>query len=199
MPSGDAYWLITAPLEGSGPHEVHSQVSHLLVGSSSSSAGSSSSHPVPANHLSPPISLPPLRVGTLANLIALSESLPKSEASAQSCLSKIRDTLSSLLNDDQSAMSQHLVVKEQSLDDYLLGGWSWNAAKYRVEQPLEDVVASLERDVQSIDSVTKAKVQNYNVAKGQLTQLQRRKNGNLSVRGLADVVSKEDFVAQDSE
>lgn len=97
-------------------------------------------------------------------------------------------------------MAQHLVVKEQSLDDYLLGGWSWNGAKYRVEgQPLEEVVGQLEREVQSIDQVTKSKVQGYNVAKGQLTQLQRRKNGNLSVRSLVDVVHKDDFVSQDSE
>lgn len=62
----------------------------------------------------------------------------------------------------------------------------------------------------------KAKLGNYNLAKGNLVQMQRKKtyglwlvtsvihtnapedSGNLSVRSLADVVSKESFI-QDSE
>lgn len=68
----------------------------------------------------------------------------------------------------------------------------------------------------SIDNVMKAKLNSYNLAKGSLTQLQRKKTwvncfldmisvvliltfrGNLSVRSLADIVRKEDFI-QDSE
>lgn len=194
MPSPDAYWILTAPLGGSGPHELHSQITHnLLTGSSSSSVG------LQPLDVSQPISLPPLRVGTLASLIALSETLPKSDAAASSTLSKIKDTLSSLVNDDPKALDQHLLVKEASIHDYVLGGWSWNAAKYSVEQDLHDVVATLDRDVSSIDSVMKTKLQNYNIAKGQLQQLQRKKTGNLSVRSLADVVHKDDFVSRDSE
>ncbi|CAO1636272.1 unnamed protein product [Parajaminaea phylloscopi] len=192
MPSPDAFWLLTAPLGGSGPHELHSQVTHNLLASSSSTGLG------PAD-ISQPLSLPPLRVGTLASLIALSESLPKSDAAAQSTLNKIRDTLGSLVNDDPNALEQHLLVKEASVADYVLGGWSWNSAKYSVEQDLADVVATLDRDVNSIDSVMKTKLQNYNVAKGQLQQLQRKKTGNLSVRSLADVVHKDDFVSSDSE
>jgi V-type H+-transporting ATPase subunit C len=67
----------------------------------------------------------------------------------------------------------------------------------------------------SIDSTLKAKLNNYNLVKGSLTQMQRKKTsvvfisilwhvltsacrGNLSVRSLADIVKKDDFV-QDSE
>jgi len=44
----------------------------------------------------------------------------------------------------------------------------------------------------------RAKLTNYNLVKGSLVQMQRKKTGNLSVRSLVDVVSKEDFI-QDSE
>lgn len=192
MPSPTSYWLITAPLDGSGPHELHSQVTHTIL-SSSSSTGLS------PNDVSAPLSMPPLRVGTLASLINLSETLPKSDAAAQGTLNRIRDTLGSLLNDDDEAMAQHLLVKESSVDDYLLGGWAWNTSKYRVEQEMSSVVASLDREVGSIDSVMKTKLQNYNVTKGQLQQLQRKKTGNLSVRSLVDVVHKDDLVSKDSE
>lgn len=68
----------------------------------------------------------------------------------------------------------------------------------------------------SIDNALKSKLNNYNLVKGSLTQMQRRKTsvifahlshcsrliilsrGNLSMRDLADVVSKDDFI-QDSE
>lgn len=190
MPAADAYWLLTAPLGGSGPHEIHSQVTHNLLVSPAGLA--------PAD-ISQPISFPPLRVGTLASLITLSESLPKSDAAAHSTLNKIRETLGSLVNNDSNALEQHLLVKEASIADYVLGGWSWNAAKYSVEKELAEVVAMLERDVSSIDSVMKTKLQDYNIAKGQLQQLQRKKTGNLSVRSLADVVHKDDFVSRDSE
>lgn len=194
MPSPNSYWLISAPLEGSGPHELHSQITHTLLNSSSASTAA-----LQPSSISPPISLPPLRVGTLASLIGLSETLPKSDGAAISTIGKIRETLSSLLNDDRSQLDQHLLVQEQSIDDYILGGWSWNGAKYRVEQDLSDVVATLDREVQSIDGVMKQKLQNYNIAKGQLQQLQRKKTGNLSVRSLADVVHKDDFVGSQSE
>ena len=69
----------------------------------------------------------------------------------------------------------------------------------------------------SIDNVMKAKLNNYNLAKGSLVQMQRKKTcvsvtspsplcsllrhlcrGNLSVRSLADIVKKEHFIG-DSE
>jgi len=50
----------------------------------------------------------------------------------------------------------------------------------------------------SIDNVMKAKLASYNLAKGSLVQMQRKKTGNLAVRSLAEVVSKDDFIP-DSE
>jgi V-type H+-transporting ATPase subunit C len=67
----------------------------------------------------------------------------------------------------------------------------------------------------SIDNAMKAKLTNYNLVKGSLVQMQRKKTcvptslmpgwhilttsrGNLSLRSLVDVVSRDDFV-QDSE
>jgi len=44
----------------------------------------------------------------------------------------------------------------------------------------------------------KAKLNNYNLVKGSLVQMRRKMTGNLSVRSLADIVSKGDFI-QDSE
>lgn len=96
-------------------------------------------------------------------------------------------------------------------------GWSWNRAKYRVEgRALTDVVETLARvinicpcnvdlyafteeniyaipqDMQSLDTIHKQKLSSYNMAKGQLAVLQRKRTGNLATRDLATVIKKEE-------
>ncbi|TKY90252.1 hypothetical protein EX895_000250 [Sporisorium graminicola] len=187
MPSDLAYWIISVPLEDSDPHRMFSELGSKLLsdgGSASNDFGQ--------------LSFPPLKTGTLESLISLSEDLPKLDGQYTQIVAKIIDTLRALLNNDEAALSQHVLVNEQSLDDYMLG-WAWNTGKYRADRGLRETVESLGKELSSIDNVMKQKLANYNAAKGQLQQLQRKKQGNLSVRSLADVVHKEDFVDAGSE
>lgn len=187
MPSDLAYWIISVPLEDADPHRMFSELGAKLLsdgGAASSDFGQ--------------LSFPPLKTGTLESLISLSEDLPKLDTQYTQVVAKIIDTLRALLNNDEAALAQHVLVNEQSLDDYMLS-WAWNTGKYRADRSLRDTVESLGKELSSIDNVMKQKLANYNVAKGQLQQLQRKKHGNLSVRSLADVVHKEDFVDTQSE
>ena len=71
-------------------------------------------------------------------------------------------------------------------------GWSWNRAKYRVEgRALSDVVGALAKDMQSLDTIHKQKLSAYNMAKGQLAALQRKRTGNLATRDLSTVVTQD--------
>ncbi|SNX87691.1 probable VMA5 - H+-ATPase V1 domain 42 KD subunit, vacuolar [Melanopsichium pennsylvanicum] len=187
MPSDLAYWIVSVPLEDSDPHRMFSELGSKLLsdgGSASSDFGQ--------------LFFPPLKTGTLESLISLSEDLPKLDATYTQIVAKIIDTLRALLNNDETALAQHVLVNEQTLDDYMLS-WSWNTGKYRADRGLTDTVEMLGKELNSIDNVMKQKLGNYNAAKGQLQQLQRKKQGNLSVRSLADVVHKEDFVDTNSE
>ncbi|SPO32797.1 probable VMA5 - H+-ATPase V1 domain 42 KD subunit, vacuolar [Ustilago trichophora] len=187
MPSDLAYWIISVPLEDGDPHRMFSELGSKLLsdgGSASNDFGQ--------------LQFPPLKTGTLESLISLSEDLPKFDGQYTQIVAKIIDTLRALLNNDESALAQHVLVNEQSLDDYMLG-WSWNTGKYRADRGLRETVESLGKELTSIDNVMKQKLANYNAAKGQLQQLQRKKQGNLSVRSLADVVHKQDFVDAQSE
>lgn len=187
MPSDLAYWIISVPLEDGDPHRMFSELGSKLLsdgGSASNDFGQ--------------LQFPPLKTGTLESLVSLSEDLPKLDGQYTQIVAKIIDTLRALLNNDESALAQHVLVNEQSLDDYMLG-WSWNTGKYRADRGLRETVESLGKELSSIDNVMKQKLANYNAAKGQLQQLQRKKQGNLSVRSLADVVHKEDFVDAQSE
>ena len=105
------------------------------------------------------------------------------------------DTLRNLLNNDPSKLSQHVLVNEQPVESYLLRGWSWNEGRYGTQRSLREMIDVLNKvcsparyifnrfirlfflrqEMTSIDNVMKSKLNNYNLAKGQLTQMQRKK------------------------
>ncbi|KIY45343.1 ATPase, V1 complex, subunit C [Fistulina hepatica ATCC 64428] len=187
MPSEQSTWLLSIPQDGDAEGSVH-ELSSKLSGSKSVSLSSSVA----------PIDIPTFKTGTLDSLISLSEDIPKQEAFFTACVAKTVDTLRSLLNNDPTKLGQHILVNEATVDEYLLGHWRWNEGRYGVQRSLREMVDTLNKEMTSIDNMMKLKLTNYNLVKGSLVQMQRKKIGNLSVRTLADIVSKDDFVL-DSE
>lgn len=55
-------------------------------------------------------------------------------------MAKIVDTLRNLLNNDPSKLAQHILVNEQSVDEYLLQDWRWNEGRYGVQRGLREMV-----------------------------------------------------------
>ncbi|KZS96147.1 ATPase V1 complex subunit C, partial [Sistotremastrum niveocremeum HHB9708] len=187
MPSDQSTWLIAVPQDGDSEGLVQ-ELSSKLGGSKSIGVGT--------------LNVPSFKTGTLDSLVSLSEELPKQDAYFTSVVAKIVDTLRNLLNNESAKVSQHILVNEQPVDDYLFGrytgGWKWNEGRYGVQKGLRELAEVLNKELTSIDNVTKLKLNNYNLAKGSLVQLQRKQTGNLSVRNLSEIVSKEHFI-QDSE
>ncbi|KZT21706.1 ATPase, V1 complex, subunit C [Neolentinus lepideus HHB14362 ss-1] len=187
MPSDQSTWLISVPQDGESEGLLQEITTKLVKQSKT----------LPPNNITS-LTIPSFKTGTLDSLISLSEDLPKQEAFFTQTVAKIVDTLRNLLNNDPSKMSQHVLVNEAAVDDYLLHDWSWNEGRYGVQRGLPEMAEVLNKEMTSIDNVMKTKLNSYNLAKGSLTQMQRKKTGNLSVRSLADVVSKDDFIL-DSE
>lgn len=133
MPSDLAYWLISVPLQNHDPHQMLSSLSHTLLHDN-----------VTKSNEMGQLSLPPLKTGTLESLISLSEDLPKYDTQFTGVVAKIVDILRNLLNNDADALSQHIQVNEQAIDDYLLG-WTWNGQRYRTDRSLRDLVESLNK------------------------------------------------------
>ncbi|KAI0359182.1 ATPase V1 complex subunit C [Trametes cingulata] len=187
MPSDQSTWLISVPESGDAEGLFHELSTKLC----------SSSKSVQPSNLAQ-LSIPSFKTGTLDSLVTLSEELPKHDAFFTATVAKTVDTLRNLLNNDPSKLSQHILVNERPVDAYLLRGWSWNEGRYGVQRSLREMVDVLNKEMTSIDNVMKAKLNNYNLAKGSLVQMQRKKTGNLSVRSLVDVVRQEHFI-NDSE
>jgi len=181
MPSDQSTWLIAVPQDGDSEGllpEITSKLPQLTRVAE--------------------LGIPSFKTGTLDSLIALSEELPKQDAFFTATVAKIVDTLRNLLNNDPTKLVQHVLVNEGNVDDYVLRGWKWNDSRYGVQRSLREMVDVLNKEMASIDNVMKAKLNNYNLVKGSLVQMQRKKTGNLAVRSLVGIVSKEDVI-QDSE
>ena len=188
MPSESSYWILSVPIqEEKSAEQMGTELAERLVKDGACSRDELG-----------PLPLPPLKTGTLESLITLSEELPRSDAFFTSVTTRIVDTLRALLNNDERALDEHLLVEGESVGDYLMN-WHWNNGKYRPDRPLQDMLEALTKEMHSLDNVMKQKLNNYNAAKGALQQLERKKHGNLSVRSLADVVQKHDLVDQSSD
>ncbi|KAH7883898.1 ATPase V1 complex subunit C [Phlebopus sp. FC_14] len=184
MPSDQSTWLIAVPQDG--------DAEGLLPEITSKLSQYSRSCPVAE------LAIPSFKTGTLESLISLSEELPKQDAFFTATVAKTVDTLRNLLNNDPPKLAQHILVNERSVDDYIFKGWRWNEGRFGVQRSLRETLDVLNKEMASIDNMMKSKLNNYNLVKGSLVQMQRKKTGNLSVRSLLDVVSKEDMI-QDSE
>ncbi|KAF8649839.1 hypothetical protein AX16_005602 [Volvariella volvacea WC 439] len=187
MPSDQSTWLISVPQDGESEGIVQ-ELSYKL---------SQSTKLIPPSNISQ-FGIPSFKTGTLDLLISLSEELPKQEAFFTATVAKIVDTLRSLLNNDPAKLAQHILVNEESVDTYLLKDWKWNESRYGIQRSTKELLDALHKEMTSIDNAMKAKLNNYNLVKGSLTSMLRKKMGNLSVRSLADIVDREDFI-QDSE
>ncbi|TFK41400.1 hypothetical protein BDQ12DRAFT_679405 [Crucibulum laeve] len=186
MPSDQSTWLISVPQDGDSEGLIQELAPKL-----------SAQVKLPHTHIAQ-LGIPSFKTGTLDLLIALSEELPKQDAFFTTTVAKTVDTLRNLLNNDPSKLEQHILVDEKSVDSYLLDDWKWNEGRYGVQKSLKEMVDTLNKEMTSIDNALKSKLNSYNMVKGSLTQMQRKKTGNLSIRALADVVSEENFI-QDSE
>ncbi|PCH33443.1 ATPase V1 complex subunit C [Wolfiporia cocos MD-104 SS10] len=184
MPSDQSTWLVAVPLDGDADG-VHQELAAKLASSSKPPAASLAPFPIPS-----------FKTGTLESLIALSEDLPKHDAFFTATVAKAVDTLRSLLNNDPAKLALHVQVNDRSVDAYLLDSWHWNDGRYGVQRPLRDMLDVLNKEMTSVDNTLKTKLAGYNLAKGSLVQMQRKKTGNLSVRSLVDVVRAEHFIGE---
>lgn len=164
MPSDTSYWIVSAPVqEEKSAEQMQQDLAQRLVRDGALEAADIAPMPLPA-----------LKTGTLETLISLSEDLPRTDAFFESVVNRIVDALRSLFNDDVQAMNEHMVVEDEGVDDYLLH-WHWNASKYRADRALPDLIEAFTREMQTVDNIMKQKINNYNLAKGQLQQLERKK------------------------
>ncbi|XP_050091539.1 V-type proton ATPase subunit C isoform X2 [Anopheles aquasalis] len=141
--------------------------------------------------------IPDLKVGTLDQLVGLSDDLGKLDAYVEQTTRKIAAYLGDVLEDQRDKLYENLQANNTELTTYITR-FQWDLAKYPTKQSLRNIADIISKQVGQIDADLKTKSAAYNNLKGNLQNLEKKQSGSLLTRNLADLVKKEHFIL-DSE
>ncbi|KRF77675.1 uncharacterized protein Dvir_GJ14996, isoform E [Drosophila virilis] len=141
--------------------------------------------------------IPDLKVGTLDQLVGLSDDLGKLDTYVEQITRKVAMYLGEVLEDQRDKLHENLLANNTELPQYLTR-FQWDMAKYPIKQSLRNIADIISKQIGQIDGDLKTKSQAYNNLKGNLQNLEKKKTGSLLTRNLADLVKKEHFIL-DSE
>jgi V-type H+-transporting ATPase subunit C len=137
--------------------------------------------------------IPDLRVGTLDSLMILDQELAKVDVLAEQSIAKIQRQYGELCQDESKEESK-LSVKGTTPTEYLQE-FVWDEARYSHTRRLNELVYMIQQSVGKMDDDMKALGQDFNETKQNLSGLQRKRNANLMVADLKDVLSDEACLA----
>uniref|UniRef100_A0A5S6R630 V-type proton ATPase subunit C n=1 Tax=Trichuris muris TaxID=70415 RepID=A0A5S6R630_TRIMR len=141
--------------------------------------------------------IPDLKVGTLDQLVGLSDDLVKLDNYAETITRKLVQYFSEILEDQRDKLYENLQVQGKDISHYVTK-FQWDTAKYPVKQALRNITEIISKQVTQIDADLKSKATSYNALKNSLSALERKATGSLLTKDLSEIVKKSDFVL-DSE
>mmetsp|Transcript_28539 Transcript_28539/g.42729 ORF Transcript_28539/g.42729 Transcript_28539/m.42729 type:complete len:188 (+) Transcript_28539:571-1134(+) len=130
--------------------------------------------------------VPSLMVGTLDNLMTLSDELGKTDAIIESVVRKIEKTGTELSGKKGSDLTVGGVPAPRYIQQF-----AWDYAKYPNRRPLKELVALISGGVSAIDEELKQLSQSFADKQVALSEAKRKKGGNLLVADLNDVVTEQ--------
>jgi len=137
-----------------------------------------------------------LRVGTLDNLMSLSDDLTKMETMADATVTKMYKQLMDL-KDRVGIKDDEATIGGVPVTTYTTRQWEWDQAKLSVKTPLRELCESISLRLTSLDDELKIKLTEVNALKSSISALERKLQGNLMVRGLSDIVQEHDCMESD--
>lgn len=135
--------------------------------------------------------LPEFQIKTLDSLVQLSEELSKLDNTLGSSVSKVVDIIDNL--EPNKLFNETRVVNGRSAYS-TVENFSWNTSKYRVDKPIKTLVDLISNDALSLDNDVRLMYQLYQTAKSNFLAADRKKNGDLSIKSLHEIVRPEHFV-----
>lgn len=177
------YWLISAP--GDETCQETWEIMNNLT---------SKQHSLSVNYK---FHIPDLKVGTLDQLVGLSDDLGKLDIYVEQVTRKVATYLGEVLEDKRDKLQENLMANNSDLPSYITR-FQWDMAKYPIKQSLRNIADIISKQVGQIDADLKTKSTTYNNLKGNLQNLEKKQTGSLLTRNLADLVKKEHFIL-DSE
>ncbi|XP_054169356.1 V-type proton ATPase subunit C-like [Oppia nitens] len=180
--SGHEYWLISAPGEKTCQQTWESL--NATTGRHSDLCKNYKFH------------IPDLKVGTLDQLVGLSDDLNKLDTFVEVVCRKLAGSIADTLDNkdkNQQQLSEHIQANGVDLGQYVTK-FQWDLAKYPIKQSLKSLQDIISKQIGQIDTDMKAKTSSYNNLRGNLQSLERKQTGSLLVRNLSELVKRENFV-----
>ncbi|WKY08058.1 hypothetical protein Q1695_007508 [Nippostrongylus brasiliensis] len=174
--SSGEYWLISAPGE-KGANDAWDKLNRATSNISNNSK----------------FNIPDLKVGTLDQLVGLSDDLTKLDTTAEGVTRKLVQYFGEVLEDDRSKLAENLLINGKDMKTYVTK-FQWEGAKYPLKQSLKVLSEIIGKQVTQIDNDLKQKSLTYNNLKNSLASIDRKTTGSLITKDLADIVKAEDFV-----
>ncbi|KIH46288.1 v-ATPase subunit C [Ancylostoma duodenale] len=174
--SSGEYWLISAPGE-KGANDAWDKLNRATSNLSNNSK----------------FNIPDLKVGTLDQLVGLSDDLSKLDSTAEAVTRKLVQYFGDVLEDDRSKLAENLLINNKDIKTYVTK-FQWEGAKYPLKQSLKVLSEIIGKQVTQIDNDLKQKSVAYNNLKNSLASIDRKTTGSLITKDLADIVKADDFV-----
>jgi len=140
-----------------------------------------------------------MKVGTLDSLYGLLDDLAKVDQFVETTTKKIAKQMYDLFGEQKEKGEQNkdgdniLVVANVNIDTYMLN-FEWNHAKFKSSSPLKELVDAIASELSSMDEELRTMQSEYSGVVHSIDSFKREKEGNLQVRDLTDVITKEHFV-----
>jgi len=137
--------------------------------------------------------IPDLKVGTLDQLVGLSDDLGKLDTFVEQITRKVANYLGDVLEDQRDKLGENLLANGVDLATYVTQ-FRWDMAKYPIKQSLKNLSEIISKQVSQIEADLKTKSTAYNSLKSSLQSIEKKQVGSLVTRNVADLVKKEHFV-----
>jgi len=137
--------------------------------------------------------IPDLKVGTLDQLVGLSDDLGKVDAYVEGVTRKCAGYMNDVMEDQKDKVQENLIANGADLATYVTR-FQWDMAKYPIKQSLKSLQEIIAKQVGTIETELKQKSAAYNQLKTSLQSMEKKQTGSLMTRHLGDLVKEEHFI-----
>ena len=122
-----------------------------------------------------------MKVGTLDQLVGLSDDLGKLDLFVEQITRKVANYLGDVLEDQRDKLAENLLANGVDLATYVTQ-FRWDMAKYPIKQSLKNLSDIISKQVSQIESDLKNKASAYNNLKSNLQSIEKKQTGSLVTR-----------------
>ncbi|GFQ86473.1 v-type proton ATPase subunit C 1 [Trichonephila clavata] len=141
--------------------------------------------------------IPKLKVGTLDELIYLTEELKQLDTYTEEVIRKFADFSHKVLKDKENYEEEYFQVNHTGVETYITR-FSWNPVKYGVKKPLSVLHDLMRAEIRKFEENLKKRINDFEELDQNLQKIEKQKKGNLLTRSLYGIVKADDFVLNSS-